>query len=76
MPGVSAQKRLAINKLQLAESAKKAKVGAATELESQILLLSTQNAALVAENALRKIEIAAQKTEIAAHKGIFGFVTY
>ena len=75
MPGVSAQKRLAINKLQLAESAKKAKV-VATELESQILLLSTQNAALIAENELQKIEIAAQKAEIAAHKGIFGVVTY
>ena len=44
---VSTRKRSATNNLKLAESAKKAKVGAATELESQILLLSTQNAALL-----------------------------
>ena len=70
---VPAQKRSANKNAILARAAKKANVGATEQLESQILLLSTQNAALIAENALQKIEIAAQK---AAHEGIFGFVTY
>ena len=76
MPGVSTPKRSAINNLKLAEATKKAKVGATAELESQKLLLSTQNDALIAENALQKIEIATLQAKIAAHEGIFGFVTY
>ena len=76
MPGVSTQKRSATDKLKLANGAKREKVDATVELESQILLLSTQKAALIAENALQKIEIAAQQAKIAAHEGIFGFVTY
>jgi len=67
---LSAKKRSAINNLKLAESAKKAKVGAATELESQILLLSTQNAALIADlvavNAQHAAEVAQHAVQVAA----------